>query len=255
MEKLEIATIKQQVELELANKETVATLVATTFKGLQPSVMKQAMVEGMMRGFTFRDFLEKNIYAIPYSNGYSLVTSIDHARKVGMKSGVIGKSAPIYVTNGKMIESCEVTIKRRVGDDIGEFTAVVYFDEYNTKKNQWVTKPRTMIAKVAEMHALRMACPEELAQSFVEEEMIRDTTARVVQDMDAYASKIRAVKTEDELKTVWSLLPIEAKQELTDVKDEMKTKLTPKEKAEALAITAEEVKEIEAEDAKTQAAQ
>ena len=28
-----------------------------------------------------------------------------------------------------------------------------------------------MIAKVAEMHALRMACPEELSQSYIEEEM------------------------------------------------------------------------------------
>jgi hypothetical protein len=29
----------------------------------------------------------------------------------------------------------------------------------------------TMIAKVAEMHALRKACPEELAKSYIEEEM------------------------------------------------------------------------------------
>lgn len=249
----EIVTIKSQVELELANKETVATLVTTTFKGLQPDVMKRAMIEGMMRGFTFNDFLEKNIYAIPYAGGYSLVTSIDHARKIGMRSGVVGKSTPIYVQEGDKVVSCEITIKRKIGDYIGDFTALVFLSEYSTGKNLWASKPRTMLAKVAEMHALRMACPEELAQSYVEEEMVREATSKAILDMDSYAEKIKAVKNSEELKTVWSLLPIEAKQELADVKDEMKKKLTiPVEiKAEAIntPITAEEVAEIEAEDA------
>lgn len=262
METTEITTIKNQVEIELANKETVATLVSTTFKGLQPDTMKRALIEGMMRGFSFKDFLEKNVYAVPFASGYSLVTSIDHSRKIGMRSGVIGKSAPVFEENNGKIVSCSITIKRRVGNDIGEFTSLVYFDEYNTGKNQWVTKPRTMIAKVAESHALRMACPEELSQSYVEEEMIRDIApSRTVHDTETFTKKIKAVQTEEELKTVWSALPMEVKLELKDMKDEMKKKLAKpiEEKVATLVseikgpkakpITAEEVAELEAESA------
>ena len=60
----------------------ILKILIPTFKGLQVASAKQAMLEGMMRGFTFKDFLEKNIYAIPFSSGYSLVTSVDYVRKI-----------------------------------------------------------------------------------------------------------------------------------------------------------------------------
>lgn len=223
---MELSVIKSQVELELANQENVAILVATTFKGLTQDTMKRAMIEGMMRGFNFKDFLEKNIYAIPFSGGYSLVTSIDHARKIGMRSGVCGKSAPSFEEKDGKVISCTVTVKRKINEYVGDFTATVYFSEYNTGKNTWATKPRTMIAKVAEMHALRMACPEEMAQMYSEEEMEKEVT-RTVLDVEALETKIRAVADIEELKRVWSALPAEAKTELTAVKDEVKVKLTP----------------------------
>ena len=221
----EITTIRREVDLELANKETVATLVQTTFKGLKQEVMRQAIVEGMMRGFTFRDFLEKNIYAIPFSSGYSLVTSIDHARKIGMKSGIVGKLAPIYTEKEGKVVSCEVTVKRKVGNYVGDFTALVYLNEYNTGRNQWAQKPRTMIAKVAEMHALRMACPEEMSQMYSEEEMDKETTVRVL-DMDVYQKKLDECTDIDSLGRTWSAIPAEAKKELESVKDELKAKLS-----------------------------
>lgn len=169
MTKVEI--IAQEIKNELSKPEVVRAIMATTFKGLEETKARQALMEGMIRGFTFQDFLEKKVYAIPYAQGYSLVTSIDYARSIGQKSGVVGKSAPVFeMENGKPV-SCSVTIKKKVLDEIGEFTATVYFDEYSTGKNLWVTKPRTMLAKVAEMHALRMACPEELDKAYTEEEM------------------------------------------------------------------------------------
>lgn len=170
-----ITVLNKEISKELADPAVGRALLATTFKGLSDESMRKAIFEGMIRGFKFKDFLEKNVYAIPYGQGYSLVTSIDYSRKIGMKSGVVGKSAPIftYEENGA-IESCTVTIKRRVDKDIGEFTATVFFDEYNTGQNQWSKKPRTMIAKVAEMHALRMACPEALSQAYIEDEFAKD---------------------------------------------------------------------------------
>lgn len=172
-----VAKINDRLNMELADPKTVSALIATTFNGMDAVRVKQAMMEGMIRGFKFEDFLHKNVYAIPYGTGYSLVTSIDHSRKIGMKSGVIGKSAPVYTFKDDkktQIETCEVTIKRLVNGHVGEFTALVYFDEYTTKKNLWLSKPKTMIAKVAEMHALRMACPEVTAQMYIEEEMERE---------------------------------------------------------------------------------
>jgi hypothetical protein len=190
---LEIIT--KEINTELEKVEIQKVLLTTTFKGLNLANMKTAMFEGMSRGFTFKDFLEKNIYAIPFKDGYSLITSIDYARKIGMRSGVIGKSEPTYEIDDSQfakeykianpnskdkIISCAITIKKMINGVIGEFSERVYFDEYyksNQYKNSlWDTKPRTMIAKVAEMHALRMACPEELSQAYVEEEMEKEAT-------------------------------------------------------------------------------
>lgn len=173
-QELSVVALNQELSKQLADPAVVRALLATTFNGLEERMMRQAALEGMIRGFKFKDFLEKNIYVIPYGQKYSLVTSIDYARKIGMRSGVIGKSAPIFEMDKRKLVSCSITIKRRVGQDIAEFTATVYFDEFTTGKNLWNSKPRTMIAKVAEMHALRMACPEEMSQLYTQEEFDKE---------------------------------------------------------------------------------
>lgn len=229
----DIQKINSEVTRELANKETLQTLVFTTFKGLEEANIKQAIVEGMMRGFTFQDFLQKNIYAIPFQNKttgkqeYSLVTSIDYARKIGMRSGVVGNSEPTFEEKDGRIVTCTSTVKCKVGNDIGDFTAKVYFQEYTTNKNLWTSKPRTMIAKVAEMHALRKACPEEMSQVYVEEELEQKVEGKGMLpaqkldpiDLEAYSKKMQACKTIEELKTVFSAMPFEAKQKLNSVKE------------------------------------
>lgn len=166
--------INEDINQELATPEVQRALLATTFKGFTLLLMKQALTEGFIRGFTFKDFLERNVYAIPFKDGYSLITSIDYARKIGMRSGVMGISAPLYDEKDGKVISCTITVKRAVSGNIGEYAATVYFDEYNTNRNLWASKPRTMIAKVAEMHALRKACPEELSQAYTEEEMVKE---------------------------------------------------------------------------------
>lgn len=177
---LSVVALNKELSKQLADPAVVRALLATTFKEFDEKLMRQAMLEGMFRGFSFKNFLQKDLYAIKYRDKqknidtYSLITSIDFARKIGMRSGVVGKSAPTFEIDGKKLVSCSITIKRRVGKDIGEFTSLVYFDEYNTSKNQWVSKPRTMIAKVAEMHALRMACPEEMSQLYTSKEFDKE---------------------------------------------------------------------------------
>jgi hypothetical protein len=220
----DITVIQEEVNKHLENKETVKTLVATTFKGLSEAIVPQAIVEGMLRGFTFRDFLEKNIYAVPFGSGYSLVTSIDYARKIGMRSGVIGKSAPKFEDSGAGDMACTITIKRLVSDHTGEFTATVFFKEYSTGKNLWLSKPRTMLAKVAEMHALRMACPEEASQIYITEELEKEGKAKPTADIEACKVKLEATKNLEELKEVWAALPVEAKSALNETKEILKKK-------------------------------
>ena len=113
-----------------------------------------------------------------------------------MRNSVVGSCKPEYETEkddegNKKIISCTVTVKRKIDEYVGEYTATVYFDEYykpgktwNGKytPNLWDTKPRTMIAKVAEMHALRKACPEDLSQIYVEEEFEKE--AYVVEEKE-----------------------------------------------------------------------
>lgn len=219
-----VALIKAEINRQLADPETAKSLVDVTFKGLEIAVAKRAMLEGMMRGFSFTDFLEKNVYAIPYGGTYSLVTSIDYSRKIGAKSGIVGVDAPKYVMEGGKVVSCSVTVKKRFPDGyIGEFTAEPDFKEYSTGKNLWASKPKTMIAKVAEMHALRKACPEELAQAYVEEEVEKPETIQATAiDMDALETQLRACKTEDEMNRVWADLPGPAKTLLRKVAEEVK---------------------------------
>lgn len=171
-EKSLIAQLNNELNKQLTDASVVRALLATTFKGFKnEKLVRQACLEAMMRGYSFEDLLNKKVYAIPYGNGYNLVQSIADARAVAMKGGQVGKSAPIFEDDDEgRIKTCTITIKRKVNEYVGDYTATVYFDEYNTGKNNWAKMPRTMIAKVAEMHALRMAFPEELAQSYVEEE-------------------------------------------------------------------------------------
>lgn len=217
MEKSTVVAVKEEINKQLANAETVKSLLDTTFKGLQPEVMKRALLEGMIRGFSFQNFLERDVYAIPYGQTYSLVTSIDYSRKIGAKSGVVGVEAPKYVEDGGKIISCSVTVHKRFPDGyVGDFTAEVFMDEYSTGRNLWSSKPRTMISKVAEMHALRKACPEELAQAYVAEEMERESAPAIpALNITALEKMVRGAKTLEELKNIWADLPGDAKASAT----------------------------------------
>ena len=67
----QIIEIQEEIKKELGNVSVMKALVATTFKGLAVPQIYLAVQEGMLRGFLFKDFLEKNVYAIPFKDGYS----------------------------------------------------------------------------------------------------------------------------------------------------------------------------------------
>ena len=230
--KSQLQLVEQEYLLETkANPKALNALLETTFKGFSPDLMQKAIFEGMLRGFTFKDFLQKDVYAVPFGNSYSLVTSIDFARKIAMRSGLAGKSAPIYqdAENGLPV-SCTITVKRNSNGLIGEYTATVFFNEYNTGKNLWVKMPRTMIAKVAEMHALRSAFPEEMAKQYITEEMQKPVEeVQAEENFDEYEAKIKACKSVEEIKRIWASMPLVAKNKLKELATSTKEALMTKE--------------------------
>lgn len=226
----DIIKIQEEIKKELSNKKVMEALVATTFKGLAVPQIYLAIQEGILRGFEFKDFLEKNVYAIPFKGGYSLITSIDYARKIAMRSGFAGQSAPIftYKTDGKL-DTCTITVKRSVDGLVGDYTATVKFDEYfkagrNGYPSLWESKPTTMLVKVATMHALRAGFPEEMAKQYIDEEMEKEKDILPEIKIDEFKIKLEETKTLEELKTVWSALPIKAKEALEEVKNNLKSK-------------------------------
>jgi len=218
-----VVSVNEQLNIQLKDPKVMSALLATTFKGLSADSAKQAMFEGMLRGFVFEDFLQKNVYAIPFKNSYSLITSIDYVRKIAMRSGLAGKSEPKFVENNNQIVSCTVTVKRNVDGVVGEYTATVFFSEYTTGNNLWKSKPHTMIAKVAEVHALRSAFPEEMSQTYVEEEMEKEVKAVTPEiNTDEYRTRLANTTSKEELGKVWVGIPAKAKVALKEYKDELK---------------------------------
>jgi phage recombination protein Bet len=206
-----IIEYKNQIKNDiLGNREVFNVLATKTFKGLDIKNIPQALLEGMMRGYKLEDFITKNVYAVPFFNkkeetqDYSLVESIDFCRKKAQKSGQSGKSKPEFTfKENNSIDTCTVIIYKTGGDERG-YGETVFFDEYNTSKNLWVTKPKTMIAKVAEMHALRMAFPEELEHSYIEEEFEKEHIINIEENpiSDELRKIISEAKTNEELKKI-----------------------------------------------------
>lgn len=215
-----VQRIKNEINRELADPETLKSLLDTTFKGLDAQMMKRAILEGMLRGFPFIAFLKKEVYAIPFAGGYTIITSIDYSRKIGQKNAV-WQSKPEFEVEGNKVVSCTVIAYKRIGTDIAEYPATVYFAEYSTGKNLWNSKPRTMLAKVAEMHALRKACPEELAQTYAEEEIQKQEPVRVaaldVEALKAHEQTLLEIKDLESLDRYWADLPVEYKTKLKNI--------------------------------------
>lgn len=214
MSDISIVKVNEEIAKNFSNQETANALLATTFKGLNVVVAKEAMLSGMLQGFTFENFLKKDVYAIGYGQTYSLVTSIDWSRKIASRAGLAGKDAPIYQFDDKgNVLSCSVTVYRIIDNVRCPFTSLVFFKEYSTGKNLWASKPMTMIAKVAEMHSLRMAFPEELAKAYVEEEVTptKVESTPVVINVDEYKAKLDVAKTIEEMREIWGTFPLSVK--------------------------------------------
>lgn len=135
-----------------------------------------AMVEiARTRGL---DPLAKQIGVIKFGGQWQVMTTIDGYRALAEKTGqYAGSDEAIFTYSGQTVgnkvvrpDSASVTVWKLLGGQRYPFTATVYWEEY-AASNVWLTKPRTMLAKVAESHALRKAFPTVLSGMYVDGEM------------------------------------------------------------------------------------
>ena len=83
------------------------------------------------------------------------------------------------VDRGKII-GAYCTVKRRSSSK--SMYAYVEFKEYDLKRSLWLSKPATMIKKVAEAHALRMAFQDVFIGTYDKDELPEEMTEEVAQE-------------------------------------------------------------------------
>ena len=125
------------------------------------------------------DPLAKQISVIKYGNTWQITTTIDGYRAIAESTGTYAGSdepqfgpATIKLKNGKLApEWASVTVWKFAHGQRVPFSERVYWDEYDGDNFTWNKMPRTMLAKVAESHALRKGFPKVLSGLYTGEEM------------------------------------------------------------------------------------
>jgi phage recombination protein Bet len=87
---------------------------------------------------------------------------------------------------GQLIGAYCIVAKKNSSKPIYVF---VEFKEYNSGKSNWASKPATMIKKVAEAQALRMAFQELFAGSYAPEELDREREIDITAEANAEKSQ------------------------------------------------------------------
>jgi hypothetical protein len=210
----------EQVKELIQNKE----LIDTIFPNSSLEIIRPALIDAFMLGFSLDDFAKKDIYILEGTMGskYNIVVSIDYCRKMAVAWGLIELSQPLYdYDEHKNPISCHMRAVRRVGGEKLTTSTRVFFSDYNKGTGLWLSKPFVMLAKVCEASAYRKAFPELLSKIYIEEEFEKELIYA-----DQHKSKLEKAGSLSELKYIWSKLPILLRKdkEFIELKDNLKKK-------------------------------
>jgi phage recombination protein Bet len=164
-------------------KEQLELIKATVAKGASDPELKLFLYRCKNMGLD--PLRPGQVHFVKYgSNPGSIVIGIEGLRSLAARTGKLEgvKRGVLRNEEGKCVGAwCEVyrsDWKHPAREEVS-------FSEYNTGKNLWAKMPETMIKKVAEVAALRMAFPDDLDGLYSEEEMhqaaARDARPREIQ--------------------------------------------------------------------------
>ena len=192
-----------EINIYDAKELNTATIKKFLKGGGQASDDELAMLLALSRNLNMNPFM-KEVYFVKYGTSPAqIVVSRDFYRKrafsnpnfAGLEVGVI-----VQEQDGT-IKSVEGAFKTRSQELVGAWARVhirhteipvyvaVAYDEYVQMKNgqpnsMWAAKPCTMLAKVAESQALRMAFPSEFSGTYGEEEYPEQPKRREVNGIE-----------------------------------------------------------------------
>jgi hypothetical protein len=204
-----------QVKELIQNKE----LIDTIFPNSSLEIIRPALIDAFMLGFSLDDFAKKDVYVLEGTLGskYNIVVSIDYYRKTAAKNGLEEIGQPLYEYDSeKRLLGCSMRVVRH---GITTTTRVI-FSDYDKGTGLWVSKPFVMLAKVCEASAYRKAFPELFSKMYIEEEFEKELGG------EHYKIKLEKSGSLAELKHIWTKFPlvIRKDKEIMDLKNKLKEK-------------------------------
>lgn len=138
-----------------------------------------------------KEAFTKRAAANPDYEGFEAgITYSDASGHIRQREG-----SAVYPTVGERLVGgwCRVFVKGKK-----PFYDEVALQEYNTGKSLWKSKPATMIRKVALVHCLREAFPDDFAGLYSEEEMPDHSPANAVEiEPDAEPASVKPANAKD----------------------------------------------------------
>lgn len=176
--------------------------------------------------------IKKEVYGVKYKDKFNLIVGYESYIKRAERSGRLDGWGVEVKGSGSDMKAV-LTIYRK--DFNRPFIHEVYLEEYNTYQNLWLTKPRTMLKKVAIAQGFRMCFSEELGGIPYTSEELGDLAAAQPVENAETAPTVKAETTPIKSDNPKNTLAEKAKNAETVQVEKVPTiKLYTKEQADAL---------------------
>jgi len=149
--------------------------------------------------------IKKEIWFIKTSRGIQVLTGINGFFEIANSSPQFDGLEVEFIENENH-EPIACTCKVWRKDRSHPHSETVYMNEYNQKQGTWLSKPRTMLAKVAKAHALREAFSQELAGIYIEEEMPKEIVEVEAEPLKKYVYKLSAIEDTEKKTAILKML-------------------------------------------------
>lgn len=140
---------------------------------------------------------KREIYCVAYGNSCNIITGYEVYLKRAERTGKLNGFETEFGMVGNDV-TCTIIIYRK--DWNHPFKHTVFMSEYNSGKSLWVSKPKTMLKKVAISQGFRMCFPDELGgMPYTKEEMSVETKVVNVGDEQVEVVADAEVKSQSDM--------------------------------------------------------